>query len=285
MATVWRWTGYAVICVLLIVTIGATAVWLISWNKLNAQVPAKPEHLVRPTAAELADGPRQLRVLACMECHGEGLRGGLVIDDPNLARLYAPNLTLVAAKATDEQLARAIRQGISVDGRSLTLMPSSQYARLGDSEVAALIEAIRSLPRGGTQVPPPRVGPLGAIALATGQFYTAPQLVRSDARDLPMDLGPQFERGRKLVMVNCAECHGPALEGTELEPGLRAPDLAIAAGYDLSQFIHFMRTGIASGNRHLPVMSRRARVAFSHYTDDELASIHAYLVARAAHQH
>jgi mono/diheme cytochrome c family protein len=279
MAKVWRWTGYIVIGVLSVIAVVAAAVWILSWHTLNAHVAAKPERLVAPTAAELADGPRQLRVLSCMVCHGEGLRGGIVIDDPSLGRLYAPNLTLVAAGATDEQLARAIRQGISVDGRSLVLMPSSQFARLDDSEVAALIAAIRGLPRGGVQTPSPHVGPLGTIGLATGQLYTAPQLVRSDARNLPIDLGSQFAGGRKLVMVNCAECHGPALKGTE-----KAPDLAIAAGYDLAQFTHFMRTGIAAGNRHLPIMSRRAREAFSHYRDDEIASIHAYLVARAAHQ-
>src|SRR5262249_27795463 len=102
---------------------------------------------------------------------------------------------------------------------------------------------------------------------------------------IPIELGSQFERGRALVMVNCVECHGPTLEGTELEPGVKAPDLAVAAGYDLPQFTHFMRTGIAAGNRHLPVISRRAREAFSRYRDDEIASIHAYLVARANHQH
>lgn len=285
MTKVWRWTGNIVVAVLSVIAVAGAAVWFISWLKLNQHVAGKPEHLGTPTAAQLVDGPRQLRVLACMECHGEGLRGNIVIDDPSLARLYAPNLTLVAASATDQQLARAIRQGIAVDGRPLALMPSPQYSRLSDSEVAALIAAIRALPRGGEPSPPPRLGPLGTIGLALGQFHTAPQLVQSDAGKLPVDLGPQFERGRALVVVNCAECHGPTLEGTELEPGLKAPDLALAASYDLPQFIHFMRTGIAAGNRHLPVMSRRAREAFSHYTDDEISDIHAYLVARADHQH
>ncbi len=44
-------------------------------------------------------------------------QGDLFIDDPKIAMLYAPNLTLVAAKATDEQLDQAIRQGIGHDGR------------------------------------------------------------------------------------------------------------------------------------------------------------------------
>jgi len=284
MTKVWRWTGYVVIAVLSLITVAAAAFWAMSSHKLDQQLAGRPEQLVRPTAAELADGPRQLRVLACMSCHGEGLRGNVVIDEPSLARLYAPNLTLIAANATDQQLARAIRQGIAVDGRPLSLMPSMQYSRLGDSQVAALIAAIRALPRGGEPTPPPRLGPLGIIGVALGQFQSAPQLVQSDAGKFPMDLGPRFESGRALVMVNCAECHGPALKGTELEPGLTAPDLAIAAGYDLPQFKHFMRTGIAAGNRHLPVMSRRARDAFSHYTDDEIGNIHAYLVARADRQ-
>ena len=285
MARVRRWIGYIVIVILAVIAVTASAVWMMAWNKLNEHLAGRPEHLIRPTAAQLADGPRQLRVLACTSCHREGLRGGIVIDDPSLARLYAPNLTLIAAEATDQQLARAIRQGIALDGRPLVLMPSPQYSRLGDSEVTALIAAIRALPRGGEATPPSRLGPFGIIGLALGQFQTAPQLVKEDAGKLPVDLGPQFERGRALVMVNCAECHGPKLEGTELEPGLKAPDLAVAAAYDLPQFTRFMRTGIASGNRHLPVMSRRARDAFSHYTDEEIASIHGYLLARASRQH
>lgn len=284
MAKIWRGAGYVVIAILSLIAIAATVLWLLSWDKLNRRIEGRPEHLATPTAAELADAPRQLRVLACMDCHGEGLRGQIAIDDPSLARLYAPNLTLVAASATDQQLARAIRQGIAVDGRPLALMPSAQYARLGDGQVAALIAAIRALPRGGNPTPPVKLGPFGTVGVALGEFPTAHQLVEEDSPHLPIDAGPQFERGRALVMVNCAECHGPTLEGVELEPGLKAPDLAIAAGYDLPQFTHFMRTGIASSNRTLPIMSHRARVAFSHYTDEEIASIHAYLVARAAHQ-
>lgn len=282
MAKVGRWIGYVIIAALGLAAVAAAALWAVSWDKLHRHLDGRPERLITPSPAEIADAPRQLRVLGCMECHGKGLQGGIVIDDPSLARLYAPNLTLIAAKATDQQLARAIRQGIRVDGRPLVLMPSSQYARLDDSQVAALIAAIRALPAGRAQTPPMRLGPIATIGLALGHFKTAPELVASDAQDLPVDLGPKFAAGRRLVMVSCAECHGPALQGSELEPGLTAPDLAIAAGYDLPQFTHFMRTGIAAGNRHLPVMSERARGAFSHYTDDELAGIHAYLIARAA---
>jgi hypothetical protein len=56
------------------------------------------------------------------------------------------------------------------------------------------------------------------------------------------------------------------------------PDLRIAAGYTLEQFTHFMRTGKA---RELKLMSDMARRRFSHFTEDEIAELHGYLVARA----
>ena len=62
MAKVLRWTGYVLGVLLLLALLAAAYVWLASNRKLNAHVEAKPERLVVPTAAQLADGPRQLRI-------------------------------------------------------------------------------------------------------------------------------------------------------------------------------------------------------------------------------
>jgi hypothetical protein len=43
-----------------------------------------------------------------------------------------------------------------------------------------------------------------------------------------------------------------------------------------------MRTGSALGNRELPTMSLVARKRFSHFSDDELHALYAFLRARAA---
>ena len=86
-----------------------------------------------------------------------------MFSEPKIAEVHAPNLTLIAAKANDQQLARGIRQGIGADGRPLLVMPSAQYARLGDAEVAALVAAIRELPRGGVQTPAISLGPIGRL--------------------------------------------------------------------------------------------------------------------------
>ena len=130
--------------------------------KLSERDPPRPERLATPTAAQLADGPRQLHVLGCVSCHGDMLQGDLFLDEAGIAKIYAPNLTLVAAKASDQQLAQAIRQGIGHDERPLLIMPSEGYQFMTDAEVAALIAAIRTIPKGGRETPAARFGYNGA---------------------------------------------------------------------------------------------------------------------------
>ena len=281
MARALRWFGYLVGALLLIAVLGAAWVWFASSRLMGGTHDGIPENLPKPTAAQLADAHRQLKVLGCLTCHGEGLRGKVMFDEPGVAKIHAPNLTLIAAKADDQQLARAIRQGIGVDGRPLFVMPSAQYARLDDAEVTALIAAIRSFPRAGSQTPPISVGPLGRIGLATGRFRSQPHEVERFRNNMPADLGPEFAKGRKLAMVNCAECHGPAFGGAESKPGLKAPDLAIVGAYDLGQFRTLMRTGVPANKRKLELMDDVSRNDFRHFTDEEIAALHAYLVERA----
>ena len=281
MAKAVRWAAYGLVSLVILVLIAAAGVWLIAGQKLIAHGAGKREHLAEATPAQLADAGRQLIVLRCVGCHNKGLRGDLFFDEPHVAKIYAPNLTAVAAKASDEQLARAIRQGIGNDGRALVIMPSGTFGRLEDGEVAALIAAIRAQPAGGAASPPRRVGLLGRIGLLTGKFHTAPEQVAEYARKIPIDLGPQFARGRHMAASNCAECHGSDLSGAEVEPGVNAPDLTIAGAYDLPAFTRLMRTGVPPGGRKLKLMGDISRESLSHMTDAEIEELHTYLEARA----
>lgn len=281
MANALRWLGYAAAFLLVLVLLAVAWIWFASERALSAAPEGVAEQLARPSAAQLADGDRQLKILGCYSCHGDGLRGHLMFSEPNVADVYAPNLTLIAAKANDQQLARAIRQGIGTDGRPLFVMPSSQYNRLDDAQVAALIAAIRALPAGGEQTPAVSVGPIGRLGLATGKFRTQPEEVERFKSDMPANLGPRFDAGRKLAMVNCAECHGPSFAGAEPKPGVKAPDLIVAGAYDLAEFQRLMRTGVPTGNRKLGLMATVAQNDFRNFTDSEIAAIHAYLKERA----
>ena len=281
MAKLLRWTGYVLAVLVLFLALAAAYIWIASSRYLAANAGPKPERLAVPAAAQLADGPRQLRILGCVSCHGEGLRGKLFFDEPDVAKVYAPNLTLIAAKATDQQLAQAIRQGVSHDGRGLFIMPSAQYARLTDGEVAALISAIRVQPKGGEQTPAIQLGPIGRFGVVAGKFRTQPAVVDEFAQNMPVDLGPKFAKGRHLAMTNCAECHGSSFRGGEPKPGLKAPDLSIVGSYDLPSFSKLLRTGVPASGKKLELMDYVSKNDFSHYTDEEIASLHAYLVERA----
>ena len=282
MRTAVRWAGYVAGLFLLIVLAAVTWIWVGSSRAMGGTYEGAAERLERPSPQQLADAPRQLKILGCVSCHGEGLRGKLMFEEANVATVHAPNLTLIAAGASDQQLARAIRQGIGIDGRPLFIMPSAQYARMTDAEVAALIAAIRAEPRGGRQTPPIAIGPLGRVGIVTGKLNPQPDEVERFRANMPADLGPAHAAGRHMAMVNCAECHGPSFRGGEPEPGTKAPDLAIVGSYELEQFRTLMRTGVAPGNRKLGLMGEVARDDFSHFTDEEIAAIHAYLAERAS---
>lgn len=281
MRTALKWFGWLAAGLLLLALLFAAGVWLISWRTLGATYEATTETLPAVNEAQIAEGGRQARILGCYSCHGEGLRGRLMIDEPAFARVWAPNLVELAARANDQQLAQAIRQGIGHDGRALYLMPSALYSRLNDAEVAALIAHIRGLPNGGERVSGIEWGPIGRFALASGGVRPQRDLIADYRARLPFDAGPATAAGRRLVSIQCADCHAPDLTGSEPMPGVFSPGLAIAGAYSREQFRTLMRTGRPPDGRELRMMTEAAVDDLRHYTDAEIDQIYDYLQARA----
>ena len=276
-----RWVGIGFGGLVALLIVAAIAIFAWSQIILGRTYSAAPETLPAVSAAEKAGAPRLARVLGCLSCHGEGLRGKLMFDAPGVARVFAPNITEVAAKSSDQQLAAAIRQGIGHDGRGLFIMPSPQYSRLTDRETAALVGWIRTLPRAQGQARGLSAGPIGRLGLVTGAFKPAPAGVAEYRTQAPVALDPVHEAARHLAATACSECHGPALMGGSAGPGEKAPDLRVAAGYDLAQFRTLMRSGRPPDGRDLGLMATVAKADFSHLTDAEIDALHAYLAARA----
>lgn len=277
-----RWLGYVVAGILVLALLFAAWVWFASSRVLSRTHEAAPERLAPPSAAQLADAGRQARILGCANCHGRRLEGGLVFDGQPFATVWAPNLTELAPRVSDQQLARAIRQGIGHDGRALFIMPSDQYSRLTDQEVAAVIVAVRRAPPAGGLVSPIRWGPIGRFVLAMGQLRPVMATVEDFRVRQSYDTGPGEAAGRRLAATACAACHGPDLTGGAAEGGgSPPPDLAVAGAYDLAQFRTLMRTGVPPGGRDLGLMKEVAQRDFANYTDEEVAQLHAYLRARA----
>lgn len=276
-----RWAGIGLGGVIALLIVAGLAIFAWSEFILRRDHPLEPEALPAPSPAEIAAAPRQARVLGCLSCHGEGLKGKLMFDIPGVARVFAPNLTEVAAKASDQQLAAGIRQGIGHDGRGLFIMPSPQFSRLTDRETAALVAWIRTLKRTPGQSRGLTPGPFGRLGLVTGEFRPGPEGVAFYRAQSPIALGAEHEPARHLAATACAECHGPALMGGTAGPDQIAPDLRIAAGYDLGQFRALIRTGRPPDGRDLGLMTMVSKDDLSHLTDAEIDALHAYLTARA----
>jgi mono/diheme cytochrome c family protein len=281
MRRVVRWLAYAAGAILFLLLVAAAWIWLASERIYNRLYVAGAERLPAIGAAQRAEGARLTRVLGCFDCHGPGLRGKLMFDEPQVARVWAPNLTLLAAEATDAQLAQAIRQGIGHDGRALWIMPSGLFSRLSSAEVAAVVAAIRTLPRGGAVQPDIEIGALGRLGIATGKFRPAPSLISDFASHTPYYVGRAHEAGRSLAGKICAECHAPDLRGGQ--PGFKRtpPDLIVAGAYGRDDFRRLMRTGRPPDGRDLGVMRVAAVGGLSALRDDEIDALHDYLVARA----
>jgi mono/diheme cytochrome c family protein len=276
-----RWLGFGLGGLVGLLLVAAIVVLVWSQIILGRTYAAAAESLRAPSALEKAEAPRLARVLGCLGCHGEGLKGQLMFDAPGVAKVFAPNITEVAAKSSDQQLAAGIRQGIGHDGRALYIMPSPMYSRLTDGETAALIAWIRTLPRTEGQTKGLSAGPLGRLGLVLGWFQPGPERVAEYRTQAPIALGPEHESARHLASTACSECHGPALMGGSVGPDEKTPDLRVAAGYDAAQFRTLMRTGRPPTGKDLGLMSQVARSDFSHLTDAEIDALYAYLVARA----
>lgn len=276
-----RWLGYAVAAILVLLLVFAAFVWFASARVLGAAHEAAAERLLVPTPAQLADAGRQARILGCVSCHGEGLRGRMMVDAGPFAKVWTPNLTELAARVSDQQLAQGIRQGIGHDGRALYIMPSAMYSRLSDQEVAALIAWIRALPRTGDRVSGIQWGPIGRYALATGGFRPVNAHLEAFRVRQPYDTGPGQAAGRRLAANVCSECHGADLTGGQPTSDASAPDLAIAGAYDLDQFRRLMRTGLSPSGRDLGLMREIAVSDTRHLTNAEIGQLYEYLRARA----
>lgn len=276
-----RWAGIGLGGLIALLIVAAIVIFAWSEVILRRDYSAAPETLPALGPAEKAEAPRLARVLGCLSCHGEGLKGKIMFDAPGVAKVFAPNITEVAAKSSDQQLAAGIRQGIGHDGRGLFIMPSPMYSRLTDRETAALVGWIRTLPRAEGQTRGMSAGPIGRLGMVIGSFRPGPEGVAEFRRQVPIALGPGHEAARHMAATNCAECHGPALTGGSAGPDEKAPDLSVAAGYDAAQFRMLMKTGRPPSGKDLGLMSEVARNDFSHLTDAEIDALYAYLVARA----
>jgi mono/diheme cytochrome c family protein len=244
--------------------------------------------------------------LHCFACHSPrdpnsqvsaplaGKKGaGKVFSDGKFGLIVAPNITPDAETGaglwTDDMLARAVREGISHDGRALfPAMPYKNFSRLSDEDLAAVVVYLRSIPAVRNPMPETKlVLPFNLLVKSLPEPVDAPVA--------PPDMNNAVERGAYLARVaNCITCHSPMdgrgqpVAGMELAGGFKmknaqgrelvtpnlTPDPSGISYYDEEMFVKALRTGQVGARRLDPEMPWSY---FRNMTDEDLRAIFAYL--------
>ena len=299
----WMLWGLVGLVVLLAVAITAT----IGWRPfLGPSARALTAKKYEATPQRLDRGRYIATALAgCLYCHSPhnwsaadmamiaGKEGaGDVQPYANLpGKMVAPNITpdpeTGAGTWTDDQMARAIREGIGHDGRALfPLMPYEHYRRMSDEDLASVIVYVRSLPAVRNALPKTEIiFPVKYLIRSVPQPVTAPV-------NEPVSSDP-VRRGEQLVnLAGCMDCHTAAIRGKPLAGmegaggfGFPGPWGFVASAnitqdpsgipyYDEALFIDVIRTGSVKARTLSPVMPV---MAYKNLSDDDLKAMFAYL--------
>ena len=240
----------------------------------------------------------------CFQCHSDvdyskpgaqpkpGKKGaGAVFAEDGMEWLVAPNITpdveTGAGSWTDEQFARAIREGIGHDGRRLfPVMPYMNFRNMSDEDLASVITYIRSIEPVRNKLPKTQIPEPAKAAIPPHE-----PLVAQVSGPAPYN---QFERGKYIVTLgNCVTCHTPMtpqgqpmmkmafaggfhLKGSwgDVYSANITPDPTGISYYDEALFIRTMRTGHVGARKLNYVMPTGY---FKNMTDEDLKAIFAYL--------
>jgi len=296
---------YSVVILGVVLAVGITAT--IGWRPIigprarpltDRTFQATPERLARGAYLTTAVTP-------CLVCHSEVDRnqmwlpkpgtegGGQQWPEKDLPFVYTPNITpdpeTGAGTWSDDAIARAVREGIGHDGRTLfPLMPYKKFRAMSDEDLASVITYIRTLPPIKKQQPP-TVVPFPVNRL----INTEPEPIEGAVPE--PDLSTPEKRGKYIAtLAVCADCHTPLddrnqpIAGMDFAGGmpLDVPGKPVVATQNLTPspngipyyteelFFEAIRTGHVRGRELSDLMPWRF---FSRMTDEDLKSVFAYL--------
>jgi mono/diheme cytochrome c family protein len=282
-----RYASFVVGALVVLVGLLVLAAELLSARKLNRVVSVEPAPV-----AYVDDEKSRVRgkylfdSRGCMECHGANGQGKVFIDDPNGMYVRTPNITGggVTKGYSERDWVRAIRHGVKPDGKPLLIMPSEDYNRLTDVDLAALVAYTRSLPAAAGEPAEIRLPLIVKALYALGKVPDAAE--RIDHRlppELPVEAAVSVAHG-KYVANTCIGCHGEGYSGGKIAGG--PPDWPPAANLtpgegsamarypELQQFVAMMRSGKRPDGQPIAVMPFET---LKQMNDTDLAALHAFL--------
>lgn len=224
-----------ILALLVLLVLGA--ITAVGWQVvLGPDARAVTSRTFERTDQRLARGQYLVEnVAACFHCHSEhdlsdpavpiaaGMKGaGWEMPVPELGKVVAPNITPDKATGigtwTDDEIARAIQEGVNKQGKPLfPLMPYMNFRNLDDEDLASIIVYLRSIPavsrkRERSQL----IFPLSVLV------KTLPKPLPAHAPQPAVARVTAQARGEYLVrtVAGCQHCHTPADDKGQPLPGM-----------------------------------------------------------------
>jgi len=289
MKKVFKWIGIILGILIGLVIVFAGVMFFRGNSQLTKTYQVQPAAIVIPEDSEAIDRGAYLYAASCAGCHGDDLGGKAILDDPVIGYLPAPNLTAgqggVGSHYSDMDFVRAVRHGVTPDGRGLMIMPAKAYWHFSADDLGAIIAFVKSALPVDNDPGEKALAPFGKILLAAGAFgdAIAAEILDHNA-PLPVapERGPTTTYGEYMIKTgDCATCHGADLAGAQSpEPGSPFSSNLTPGGvltiWSAEDFIETMHTGVTPYGRQLDG-NFMPYEDYGRLTDDDLTAMFLYL--------
>ncbi|OCR22942.1 cytochrome C [Pseudomonas syringae] len=250
-----------------------------------------------------ASAGKRLAVAAdCVACHtapeGKPFAGGYSLSSPMgviFSTNITPSKTAGIGNYSNEQFARAVRDGVAADGTHLyPAMPYTSYAKMTDSDIAALYDYfMKEVQPVDTPSPKTKLAfPFNIRASMIGWNL----LFHSDTRFKPdASKSAEVNRGDYLVnaLAHCDTCHTPRnflmgadngkpLGGGSLgswyAPNISSDKVSGIGAWSNDEIVAYLRTGHVAGKAQAAgPMAEAIEHSLQYLGDSDLKAIAAYL--------
>ena len=253
----------------------------------KVEVPVQPV-AYRDDASSLERGKYLYASRGCVDCHGANGGGRVFVDDGNGLRIRGPNISPAPGSAVARyqpvDWVRTIRHGVAPDGRPLMVMPSEDYNRFTDADLASLVAHIKALP-------PAEGGPAEvSLPLVPRVMYgfglipdAASRIDHGRPPEQPVAEAVTVQHGAYVANM-CIGCHGAQLTGGRVPGGppdwppasnLRPGEGSAMARYANAEALQkLFKTGKRADGSEVKVMPFESLGAMS---DTDVRALHLYL--------
>lgn len=284
-----KWIGIILLGLVGLLCVAAFILVKKAESSINKKYVVDPVALTLPSDSASLDRGKVL-AMQCRHCHGDQLEGKSLFDDPSLGSIYTPNITKgkgsVVLNFTDKDWIRAVRNGVSTEGRGLFIMPANDFHAMNERDLGSVIAFVKSVPPVDKAAGKTELKAMAKILIGVGAFGEIFPANKIDHKagftgSYP-PAGETKEYGCYLVdITGCRTCHGDKLNGAKAgdpnsPPGPNLTPTGMLSKWSQQEFIQVFRKGITPEGKALNDLFMPYK-AISAHSDEELSAIYLYL--------